>query len=177
MWFGIVLVLLGLLIGIPNQLELFGGPTDSAESFFLNALVGLATVGVPGWLGFLLLRRRWIADKDSPLPPLERATRDLAKAKVDATLAKRAAIDADLKAEWRGRKVLGIFDSADEMDAKDRRAEAEEAEYEKLLADQDYRYQLRRKSKRSQLKNRRRNDSRGRHRRQGKGSGRRSSHR
>lgn len=141
---GILLLLLGLSGGIGNTIGFFGDPTGSAEAFFLNSLVGLLIVGVPGWF----IARRWLNIGIGSLrSPLERAARRLADANVDTAVKTHVASAADLQAERRGRKVLWLFDSEEEFTAKQLRSQAKDAEFERLSAEQDYRAELRRREK------------------------------
>ena len=141
---GILLLLLGLSGGIGNTIGFFGDPIGSTEAFFLNSLVGLLIVGGPGWF----IARRWLnIGIGSSRSPLERATRRLADANVDTAVKTHAAAVADLQAERRGRKVLGLFDSEEESNAKQLRSRAKDAEFERLSAERDYRAELRQHGK------------------------------
>ena len=143
MWF-VMLLVTGASIGISNEIGFFGEPTASAAALFLNSLVGLLIAGVPTWL----IARRWLNVGTGSRPSsMERAKRRLADANVETAVKTYVASAADLQAERRGRKMLWFFDSEEEVNAKQLRSQAKDAEFESLSAEQDYRAELRRRGK------------------------------
>ena len=165
----VVLLGLGVVVGVTCE---FAGDTgESVGAFAINAFIGfviVAVVAVGIWLAAYRLSPGSINQllrttfSTSPQDPVDAAERRLAQAKVDRLLSEDEAVRTDRRAAQAGRKILGLFDSVEETDAKVARSRAIDSRKEELAAKRGYAHELRQRRPKGRQKRRHPKSRRGR---------------